>query len=314
MNGTNSVGTFSGKNAGQLSELTVNNSEEEKSPSIVSGVSNVGGITGEQITKSNAGPVELKALVNRAAVTGVTYAGGIAGRFQADETNSILVKNCTNYGIVEAVPFNAKGQTNAATAKYIGGITGLCDNKTDDEKQLQIKNCTSSPQYTSLEIENLLKKGNEEILTAKLNGVYVGGIAGYNRNSLIENCNTEQEKNREGFIFGFQFVGGIVGYNESKAVSLDGKENVNEANVIGNSYVGGISGCNSGSLGENAGIQIPDLERDESKKISNWINKGIIAASGNYVGGITGVNTGIIENCSSEVTSDNTASRISQVF
>ena len=186
VNGTNSVGTFCGKNAGQLSELTVNNSEEEKSPSFVSGVSNVGGITGEQITKSNTGPVELRALVNRAAVTGVTYVGGIAGRFQADKTNSILVKDCTNYGIVEAVPFNVKGQTDAATAKYIGGITGLCDNKTDDEKQLQIKNCTSSPQYTSLEIKNLFDKGDEEILTAKLNGVYVGGIAGYNRNSLIE--------------------------------------------------------------------------------------------------------------------------------
>lgn len=310
VNGTNSVGTFCGKNAGQLSELTVNNSEEEKSPSFVSGVSNVGGITGEQITKSNTGPVELRALVNRAAVTGVTYVGGIAGRFQADKTNSILVKDCTNYGIVEAVPFNVKGQTDAATAKYIGGITGLCDNKTDDEKQLQIKNCTSSPQYTSLEIKNLFDKGDEEILTAKLNGVYVGGIAGYNRNSLIENCNTEQEKNREGFIFGFQFVGGIVGYNESKAVSLDGKENVNEANVIGDSYVGGISGCNSGSLGENDGIQTPDFERDESKKILNWINKGIVAASGNYVGGITGFNTGIIENCSSEVTSDSTARKI----
>lgn len=310
VNGTNSVGTFCGKNAGQLSELTVNNSKEEESPSFVSGVSNVGGITGEQITKSSVGPVELKGLVNRAAVTGVTYVGGIAGHFQADETNSILVKNCTNYGIVEAVPFNEEGQTSADSAKYIGGITGFCDNKTDDEKQLQIKNCTSSPQYTSLEIEDLFKKGNEEILTAKLNGVYVGGIAGYNKNSLIENCNTEQEKNREGYIFGFQFVGGIVGYNESKVVSLDGKENANEANVIGDSYVGGISGCNSGSLGENEGIHIPDLGRDESKKISNWINKGIVAASGNYVGGITGVNTGIIENCSSEVTSDDTARKI----
>ncbi|MFQ7549068.1 MAG: hypothetical protein ACLRMZ_00480 [Blautia marasmi] len=70
VNGTNSVGTFCGKNTGQLSELTVNNSEE-KSPSFVSGVSNVGGITGEQITKSNTGPVELRALVNRAAVTGL---------------------------------------------------------------------------------------------------------------------------------------------------------------------------------------------------------------------------------------------------
>ena len=105
-------------------------------------------------------------------------------------------------------------------------------------------------------------------------------------------------------------MGGIVGYNESKAVSLDGKENVNEANVIGDSYVGGISGCNSGSLGENDGIQTPDFERDESKKILNWINKGIVAASGNYVGGITGFNTGIIENCSSEVTSDSTARKI----
>ena len=29
----------------------------------------------------------------------------------------------------------------------------------------------------------------------------------------IINCNTEQEKNKEGYIFGYQYVGGIVGFN-----------------------------------------------------------------------------------------------------
>nr|WP_288884484.1 type II secretion system protein [uncultured Blautia sp.] len=308
--GTESVGAFCGKNAGLLSELTVNNSKEEESPSTVSGSANVGGITGEQITKSDTGTVELKGLVNRAAVTGTTYVGGIAGHLQADSNNSILVERCTNYGVVEAVPFSKEKGTDAATAKYIGGITGFSDNASHDEKKLQIKKCISSPQYTSAELNELFQEGNEEILSGKLNGIYVGGIAGYNRNGLIEDCSTEQEKNREGFIFGYQFVGGIVGFNESETVALDGKESINEANVIGDSYVGGISGCNSGSSAGSDDIRVPDLERDVDKKISNWINKGIVAASGNYVGGITGVNAGIIENCSSEVTSDDTARKI----
>lgn len=309
VSGTDFVGAYCGRNAGQLSDLKVNNSREIESPSSVSGVSNVGGITGGQGTKSNTGSVELKKLINRASVTGTTYVGGIAGRLQADNANRILVENCANYGVVEAAPFDPASQT-AATARYIGGITGLCDNASDKEEQLQIKNCTSSPQYISAKIEELFLEENKERLTAKLNGVYVGGITGYSRNSLIADCNTEQEKNREGFVFGYQFVGGIVGYNESEAVSLDGKENANEANVIGDSYVGGICGCSSkGTEGED-GIQIPDLKRDETKKIANWVNKGIVAASGSYVGGITGVNTGIIENCSSEVTSDDTAKKI----
>ena len=112
-----SVGAFCGRNAGLLSELTVNNSKEEESPSTVSGSANVGGITGEQITKSDTGTVELKGLVNRAAVTGTTYVGGIAGHLQADSNNSILVERCTNYGVVEAVPFSKEKGTDAATAK-----------------------------------------------------------------------------------------------------------------------------------------------------------------------------------------------------
>ncbi|MCQ5187676.1 hypothetical protein, partial [Streptococcus parasanguinis] len=75
------------------------------------------------------------------AVTGTTYVGGIAGHLQADSNNSILVERCTNYGVVEAVPFSKEKGTDAATAKYIGGITGFSDNASHDEKKLQIKKC-----------------------------------------------------------------------------------------------------------------------------------------------------------------------------
>lgn len=315
--GTDAVGAYCGKNTGRVSELTVDNSDESKIQSTILGISNVGGILGEQVTGKAKSKVEYKELVNRASVTGRAYVGGIAGQLYADNNNSVLVEDSVNYGVVEAIPFDtAQGET-ASTARYIGGITGFCNNKSNNEEQLKISGCTSSPQYKSSELKELFQKDgsipekNEELLVKKLNGVYVGGIAGYSRNSLITDCNTEQENNREGFIFGYQFVGGIVGYNESISVALDGKKSVNEANVVGSRYVGGICGCNSGSSGtDKDDIVIPDLEKSEDKIIANWTNKGMVAAGEDYAGGIAGANAGIIKNCSSEVASSNTAKTI----
>lgn len=310
--GTNSVGAFCGENDGVLDQLTVNNSDAENNPSTIVGKSDVGGITGAETLKAKA---EYKNLVNRAEVTGKRYVGGIIGQISVTGTRKVIVEKCENYGVVQAEPFNPEKGTDAASAKYIGGIIGLCNNNTSHEDSLQIKECKSSPQYIIDDDEDLFKEENKEKLTKELNGVYVGGIVGYNRDSLIIDCNTEKEKNQEGYIFGYQYVGGIVGYNESSTIALDGNKGINETNVIGDSYVGGICGANTGVLNpddlEDAEkVPEPSFKRDESKIVSNWINRGIVAARKNYVGGITGLNTGIVENCTSEVVADETAQDI----
>lgn len=310
--GTNSVGAFCGENNGILQQLTVNNSDIKNNPSTIKGKSDVGGIAGAETLKTDA---EYKNLLNRAAVTGKTYVGGIIGQISVSGTRKVIVEKCENYGAVEAESFEPEKGTDAASAKYIGGIVGLCENKAVHEDSLQIKECKSSPQYISSEVKDLFREENEEDLNKKLNGVYVGGIVGYNRDSLIIDCNTEKEKNLEGYIFGYQYVGGIVGYNESSAIALDGNKGINETNVIGDSYVGGICGANTGvldpdDLEDTEKVPEPSFKRDESKIVSNWSNRGIVAARKNYVGGITGFNTGILDNCTSEVVADETARNI----
>ena len=43
-------------------------------------------------------------------------------------------------------------------AKYIGGIVGLCSNKTNKADNLQVSNCVSSPQYLQEDMEELLQQ------------------------------------------------------------------------------------------------------------------------------------------------------------
>lgn len=321
--GSASVGAFCGENKGTLVDLTVANSDAKNMPSTVVGKTDVGGIAGKD---TGSLQMQYKNLVNRASVRGVTYVGGIIGQLKVEKDDkTALIEWCKNYGAVEAAPVNLeknqdkkKMQEMLSQAKYIGGIVGLCSNKTNKADNLQVSNCVSSPQYLQEDMEELFAA--DEKLLEKLNGVYVGGIAGYNENSKIINCNTEQEKNKEGYIFGYQYVGGIVGFNESLAeANLDGKDesnrgekNTNEANVIGCDYVGGICGINAARSGEDNEFHVanPDYTRNEEKIVANWINEGIVAGYGNYVGGITGLNTGIVENCSSEVAADDTARNI----
>ena len=195
------------------------------------------------------------------------------------DDKTALIEWCKNYGAVEAAPVNLeknqdkkKMQEMLSQAKYIGGIVGLCSNKTNKADNLQVSNCVSSPQYLQEDMEELFAA--DEKLLEKLNGVYVGGIAGYNENSKIINCNTEQEKNKEGYIFGYQYVGGIVGFNESLAeANLDGKDesnrgekNTNEANVIGCDYVGGICGINAARSGEDNEFHVANPDYIETRK------------------------------------------------
>lgn len=319
--GTSSVGAFCGENKGELRELTVDNSDAAKMPSTVSGKTDVGGIVGKDAGSKD---MQYKNLVNRAAVSGVTYVGGIIGQMTVTEEKSGLIEWSKNYGAVEAAPIDdGNDQKLLAEAKYIGGIVGFCNNETGDKKKLSVNNCTSSPQYVESEIQMLFNGTAESdaALLKKMNGVYVGGIVGYSKDAEIFNCNTLQEKGKEGYIFGNQYVGGIVGFNESMAGnSLDGmdttasdkKKNTNEANVIGRDYVGGICGINAAKgKGEGEyGVALPDIERNVEKVVSNWVNKGVVAGYGNYVGGIVGFNTGIVRNCNSEVSADKTAESI----
>lgn len=345
--GMDRVGAFCGENRGHLLGLTVKNTDME---SVISGQTNVGGIMGYQVSVNDGVLTEggvatspvLKALVNRGRICGREYVGGIVGQIiiPADATKpQVTLTECENYGALVAVNSEAvAGGSNQirkqTEPRYIGGIVGYCDNRyvnaagQRDPSRLKVVSCISSPQYTPEDISNYLEMNNgnasgnignvlDEGYTGRnLKGIYVGGIVGYNNYALIEDCSTQAEKNKTGYVFGYQYVGGIVGFNQGPASGIQGgssdKIGVNQAHVIGYQYVGGITGCNSNILYQANGVDAaldtnnviqPDKETNYNVKVDNWLNEGIVFAKDSYAGGITGYNAGWIYNCNSRVRS-----------
>ena len=165
--GDNSVGAFCGIDQGTLKDLTVKNSDGE---SVIKGDFYVGGIAGIREAKDKDGDVVYEGLTNYAKVTGAdeiysfSFFGGIIGELKAEKGNAITVKDCKNYGKIEAMNDSMTG---------LGGIAGHCEAKTGT---ITVQDCTSSPQYKKDEIRKILssKKNLEE----RLKGSQVGGIVG----------------------------------------------------------------------------------------------------------------------------------------
>lgn len=320
--GTNCVGAFCGINEGNLTALSVKSTETtpgaESTPtpggtpeaggtpgtadsaSRIEGEDNVGGIAGYDngaVAAGTTAGTEKKylRLNNYAVVSGHEGVGGIVGHIYLDSTslNRILIDGCRNYGEVKAkdVSTVAAGSTEEdprTKCKYIGGIAGYADNNAAQDK-VKFINCNGSPVYTDEETEAIF--ADEDSLKSKLNGMYVGGIAGYNKNALIEECSAQNITGSSSFLFGYKYVGGITGYNEpaegtdpatavlSGANSITGT-GIIDTNVIGHSYVGGVSGSNNITL-------------------TDWKSRGMTAAAESYAGGITGYNeeNASIKNC-----------------
>ena len=363
------VGAFCGVNVagvlandeqtGILTELTLLNSGiNTADASVVLGKEHVGGIVGYLQATSETGEsgvgakdISLSKLTNYAKVTGDKYVGGIIGEVRNSKTKKvkIIVDECINKGAVLASNsevdangnISVKTNTDPLEPKYIGGITGYSANiyaNTHDEADvcelITIRNCVSSPVYSESDLNDLLDDSVENaanVLSKKLNGVYVGGVVGYNYYGTVQSCTTKGEKGKQGYVFGYRYVGGIVGFNQGPASGIKGGNDsvsgINEANVVGCEYVGGITGCNadvdSDKVNEEAiakGLDIngknineilessdiivvPDTDKNPENKIENWVNKGVIFATGKYAGGISGYNCGWIFNCNSEVES-----------
>lgn len=321
--GTDSVGAFCGINAGTLKKLETVNTDEK---SLISGETNVAGITGSQRTKAGEDRddiVVMKDLTNRAAVRGRTYVGGIVGQInlEKDDFSRTIIKYCRNYGAVYS-DTNVRNVSRPYDASYIGGITGCAYNETETESNLIIYNCISSPQYKDMTTAAFAAGTG---INGKLYGCYVGGIVGYNYYGAVVGCSTEAEDDdKPGFVFGYKYVGGIIGlnhgvaggagengtdadikinlpYDEEDADEFIVRSGINEANVAGYSYVGGIAGSNSETKNGRAttenGLRVPISAVDLNNKLSRWTNGGIIIASDGYSGGIAGFNTGWIFGC-----------------
>lgn len=242
-------------------------------------------------------------IVNNGFVTGNGFTGGIVGNLFTTDANisTPSLTGLRNNGTVSAGA-NYKGDTEGdarslVLGQFFGGIAGY-------GRGVTLKGCESVTRsdLTETQLEEQVKAGFDKktgTLTdaSPLKGDFVGGLVGYGKDIMLDNCKTGR-----GYVLGSRFVGGLAGGFTGSGVHIQ-KNDTNSSDVFGSRYVGGIVSVN----GSNS-------------QISGMTNTGLVAAFGKnaaYVGGIIGVNdadwggsedktaTATVQNCANRMSGDN---------
>ena len=212
-------------------------------------------------------------IVNNGLVTGNGFTGGIVGNLFTTGTGTSVspsLTGLTNNGTVSAGA-NYKGDTagdahSLVLGQFFGGIAGYGRGVT-----LQGCNSVTRSDLTETQLKEQVQAGfkNGALTDASpLKGDFVGGIVGYGKEIVLDDCKTGK-----GYVLGSRFVGGLAGGFTGSGIQRNDK---NSSDVFGSRYVGGIVSVN----GSNS-------------EISGMTNTGLVAAFGKnaaYVGGIVGVN------------------------
>ena len=235
-------------------------------------------------------------IVNNGFVTGNGFTGGIVGNlFTTDTSVSQSLTGLRNNGTVSAGA-NYKGDTagdarSLVLGQFFGGIAGY-------GRGVTLQGCESVTRsdLTETQFKKQVEAGFDTTGTltdaSPLKGDFVGGLVGYGKEIVLENCKTGKD-----YVLGSRFVGGLAGGFTGSGVQ---QNDTNSSDVFGSRYVGGIVSVNgSGS------------------QISGMTNTGLVAAFGKnaaYVGGIVGVNDadwGGSEDKTAKATVQNCANRMS---
>lgn len=239
-------------------------------------------------------------IVNNGFVTGNGFTGGIVGNLftTGANTSTPSLTGLRNNGTVSAGA-NYKGDTagdarSLVLGQFFGGIAGY-------GRGVTLQGCESVTRsdLTETQLKEQVKAGFDETGTltdaSPLKGDFVGGLVGYGKDIVLEDCKTGK-----GYVLGSRFVGGLAGGFIGSGVK---QNDTNSSDVFGSRYVGGIVSVN----GSNS-------------QISGMTNTGLVAAFGQnaaYVGGIVGVNdadwggsqdpkaTATVQNCANRMSGDN---------
>lgn len=239
-------------------------------------------------------------IVNSGFVTGNGFTGGIVGNLftTGANTSTQSLTGLRNNGTVSAGA-NYKGDTagdarSLVLGQFFGGIAGY-------GRGVTLQGCESVTRsdLTETQLKKQVKAGFDTTGTltdaSPLKGDFVGGLVGYGKDIMLDNCKTGK-----GYVLGSRFVGGLAGGFTGSGVQ---QNDTNSSDVFGNRYVGGIVSVN----GSNS-------------QISGMTNTGLVAAFGKnaaYVGGIVGVNdadwggsqdpkaTATVQNCANRMSGDN---------
>lgn len=239
-------------------------------------------------------------IVNNGFVTGNGFTGGIVGNLFATGANTSTpsLTGLRNNGTVSAGA-NYKGDTagdarSLVLGQFFGGIAGYGRGVT-----LQDCNSVTRSDLTETQFKEQVEAGFDKTgaLTdaSPLKGDFVGGLVGYGKDIVLEDCKTGK-----GYVLGSRFVGGLAGGFIGSGVK---QNDTNSSDVFGSRYVGGIVSVN----GSNS-------------IINGMTNTGLVAAFGKnaaYVGGIVGVNDAgwggsqdpnakaTVQNCANRMSGDN---------
>lgn len=239
-------------------------------------------------------------IVNNGFVTGNGFTGGIVGNLftTGANTSTPSLTGLRNNGTVSAGA-NYKGDTagdarSLVLGQFFGGIAGY-------GRGVTLQGCESVTRsdLTETQLKEQVKAGFDETGTltdaSPLKGDFVGGLVGYGKDIVLEDCKTGK-----GYVLGSRFVGGLAGGFTGSGVK---QNDTNSSDVFGSRYVGGIVSVN----GSNS-------------QISGMTNTGLVAAFGKnaaYVGGIVGVNDAdwggsqdpnakaTVQNCANRMSGDN---------
>ena len=242
-------------------------------------------------------------IVNNGFVTGNGFTGGIVGNLftSGANTSTPSLTGLRNNGTVSAGA-NYKGDTagdarSLVLGQFFGGIVGY-------GRGVTLQGCESVTRsdLTETQLKEQVTAGFDKTgaLTdaSPLKGDFVGGLVGYGKDIVLEDCKTGK-----GYVLGSRFVGGLAGGFTGSGVK---QNDTNSSDVFGSRYVGGIVSVN----GSNS-------------QISGMTNTGLVAAFGKnaaYVGGIVGVNdadwggsentsakatVATVQNCANRMSGDN---------
>ena len=236
-------------------------------------------------------------IVNNGFVTGNGFTGGVVGNLftTGANTSAPSLTGLRNNGTVSAGA-NYKGDTagdarSLVLGQFFGGIAGY-------GRGVTLQGCESVTRsdLTETQLKEQVKAGFDETGTltdaSPLKGDFVGGLVGYGKDIVLEDCKTGK-----GYVLGSRFVGGLAGGFTGSGVK---QNDTNSSDVFGSRYVGGIVSVN----GSNS-------------IINGMTNTGLVAAFGKnaaYVGGIVGVNDagwGGSEDKTAKATVQNCANRMS---
>ena len=168
--------------------------------------------------------------INMSGVSDVNYieVGGIAG-----SCDNGSISHCTYSGTITL------STTGTARSIDIGGICGFGGNA-------NISNCTNSG---TVMVENCSNNDGS------LKQLYAGGISGCSSLSTLSQCTHSGIMQVSGCTTNALWVGGIAGYNVSgNSISQcihSGTVTEENNTVSGTKYLGGIAGCNKGTLTDN---------------------------------------------------------------